>query len=110
LSDSVYDSSDVRVVIDERKLKKVLKGERGPVAAQVLKQCLRIETRAKIMCPVDTGRLRASITSGLVDDKDAIVGVVGTNVKYAPYLELGTIRMSARPFLVPAAYAILGRP
>ncbi len=28
---------------------------------------------------------------------------IGTNVEYAPYVELGTSRMAARPFLRPAA-------
>lgn len=44
---------------------------------------------------VDTGRLRASI-SHAHDDKYAYIG---TNVEYAPYVELGTSRMASRPFL-----------
>ena len=44
---------------------------------------------------VDTGRLRGSI-SHAHDDSAAYVG---TNVEYAPYVELGTSRMVARPFL-----------
>ncbi len=53
------------------------------------------ETHAKELCPVDTGRLRNSITHE-VDDHAAIIG---TNVEYAAYVELGTSRMSARPYL-----------
>lgn len=44
---------------------------------------------------VDTGRLRGSITHAK-DDESAYVG---TNVEYAPYVELGTYKMPARPFL-----------
>lgn len=44
---------------------------------------------------VDTGRLRGSI-SHAHDDNAAYIG---TNVGYAPYVELGTSRMAARPFL-----------
>lgn len=44
---------------------------------------------------VDTGRLRASI-SHASDDSSAYIG---TNVEYAPYVELGTHKMAARPFL-----------
>lgn len=37
------------------------------------------------------------------EDKDGQVTVyVGTNVQYAPYQELGTVKMDARPFLRPA--------
>lgn len=44
---------------------------------------------------VDTGRLRGSI-SHAHDDTSAYIG---TNVEYAPYVELGTHKMAARPFL-----------
>ena len=74
---------------------------------------------------VDTGRLRNSITYAVKkregeaisyrDDegntyRDRIgSGVeenevyIGTNVEYAPYVEMGTSRMPSRPFLKPAA-------
>lgn len=56
------------------------------------------EAYAKEECPVDTGTLRNSI-SHAVDDNTAIIG---TNVEYAPYVELGTSKMDARPYLRPA--------
>ena len=37
-------------------------------------------------CPVDTGRLKNSITSAVEGDS----AVIGTNVEYAPYVEFGT--------------------
>lgn len=51
---------------------------------------------------VDTGRLRASYTwaMGRVGRRPFVE--VGTNVKYAPFLEFGTRRMRARPHLRPA--------
>lgn len=45
-----------------------------------------------------TGRLRNSIAN----DHDETAVYVGTNVEYAPYVELGTYKMPARPFLRPA--------
>lgn len=53
---------------------------------------------AKQHCPVDTGRLRSSIqyVPGKMECK------VGTNVSYGPFVELGTSKMGARPFLFPA--------
>jgi HK97 gp10 family phage protein len=53
---------------------------------------------------VDTGRLRASITHEVHKEGDQIVGLVGTNVEYAPHLEFGTNKMAARPFLRPALF------
>lgn len=60
---------------------------------------LTAETYAKEGCPVDTGRLRNSITH----DYDSRSAVIGTNVEYGKYVELGTVHMSSRPFLGPAA-------
>lgn len=59
------------------------------------------EGYAKRACPVDTGRLRNSITH-IVDEGTRHV-VIGTNVEYAPYVELGTRRQKSQPFLKPAA-------
>ena len=60
----------------------------------------KAETYAKQICPVDTGRLRNSITHA---QQDLNTEVIGTNVYYAPFVELGTVRAKARPFLRPAA-------
>jgi HK97 gp10 family phage protein len=47
-----------------------------------------------------TGNLQASITSEL--DAEALRVTVGSPVEYALYLELGTHRMAARPFVYRA--------
>lgn len=60
---------------------------------------LTAEGYAKLACPVDTGRLRNSISHARDDE----AAYIGTNVEYAPYVELGTSRMKPRPFLTPAA-------
>lgn len=44
---------------------------------------------AQDLCPVDTGRLRDSITHAYNDDGHQVTLLVGTNVYYAPYVELG---------------------
>lgn len=59
------------------------------------------EGYAKRACPFDTGRLRNSITH--IVDEDGKRAIIGTNVEYAPYVELGTRRQKPRPFLKPAA-------
>lgn len=88
------------------------------------------EGYAARLCPVDTGRLRNSIThvtnknSGMAKsftyDVDAGKGktisvtdttilvaeenqvTIGTNVEYAPYVEMGTVKTKAQPFLGPS--------
>lgn len=60
---------------------------------------LTAEKYAKEIVPVDTGRLRNSITHA-VEDKAVYIG---TNVEYAPPVEYGTVKQKAQPFLRPAA-------
>lgn len=62
---------------------------------------LLAENYAAKKCPVDTGNLRASITHEVDDGDNAVY--IGTNVEYARYVELGTSRQKAQPFLRPAA-------
>lgn len=48
------------------------------------------ERGARQKAPVDTGVLRASITSSVRSSQDAVTGVTGSNVKYALWVEEGT--------------------
>ncbi|MEG2229946.1 MAG: hypothetical protein RRY22_04140 [Bacilli bacterium] len=71
---------------------------------------LTAEKYAKEICPVGTpestgipgyigGRLRNSITHKQIDeDTEAI----GSAVEYAPFVELGTVKMKSQPYLKPA--------
>lgn len=69
--------------------------------AQALEICGgKAESYAKEACPVDTGNLRNSITHAQTGEEEE---TIGSDVFYAPYVELGTRRMSERPFLRPAA-------
>jgi len=72
---------------------------RGPGLEDAMKAATLAVTRdAKIFAPVDTGRLRASIMPEVVQREMALEGVVGSNVSYAPFQELGTA-----PFWPPVA-------
>ena len=59
-----------------------------------------VEGEAKRLAPVDTGFLRSSIRTDIVGAMAADV-VVGAS--YGIYVELGTSRSGAQPFLAPAA-------
>ncbi len=69
-----------------------------------------------LMVPVQTGRLRGSITyatarertdakikgDGVSQPKDKDTVHIGSNVEYSNYVEFGTKYMGAQPFLRPA--------
>lgn len=96
------------------------------VKDRLKKQAFKIELAAKETVVVDTGRLRASIStnwagSSVAEGKTGsqaksgdgvkrpegpkeLVYVVGVNVFYGPYIEHGTSRMPARPYLYPAYF------
>lgn len=50
---------------------------------------------------IDTGKLRQSIFRKMISSTEVIVG---TPLRYGYWLELGTAKMAARPFLRPALY------
>lgn len=107
----------IKLSIDERKLQKALrdinkysKDVQNGITKQIAASTLTIESQAKELAPVGTpestgikgyhgGRLRSSINSDLSKPN---IGIVGTNVEYSPFVELGTYKMSAKPFLYPA--------
>ncbi|HEY0891267.1 MAG TPA: HK97-gp10 family putative phage morphogenesis protein [Nocardioides sp.] len=88
---------------------RLLNAPDGPIAAEMLRIGARIERDAKRACPVDTGRLRASITHKVERDDQGVSVRIGTGVTYAPWVELGTSRTPAQPFLRPALANEVGR-
>lgn len=83
------------------------------------KIAIGIEGDAISRVPVDSGRLKGSITyatmkersypKGAAEGNDGVsapndkwTAHIGTNVEYAQHIEYGTVRMSAQPYLRPA--------
>lgn len=100
LVDSVRgDEENLEVIADNTE--EVLRRIGGALAA-ALEECgLAGERFAKAECPVDTGRLRNSITHAVdADEKDVYIG---TNVEYAPYVENGARGREGKYFLRHAA-------
>lgn len=93
------------IVFDEQALDELFSSPRGPVGRDLARRTIQVESAAKRAAPVDTGRLRGSITRELGEDAQGLVGRIGTNVEYAPHVELGTSRMTAQPYLRPALSA-----
>ena len=62
----------------------------------------KVSNVAKQIVPVDTGRLKSSIQISNLVERPASAEV-GTNVEYAPFVEFGTSRQRAQPYLRPAS-------
>jgi HK97 gp10 family phage protein len=97
-----------RVEIDQAGLYEIFESPDGPLAAFLTLVVVRVANRAKKLCPVDTGRLRSSLDWSIELESGKMYGIVGTNVEYAIYVEFGTTRMAAQPYLIPALYGVLG--
>jgi HK97 gp10 family phage protein len=97
--------ADFELRFDRTALVALLSNPNGEIGRDLQRRALRIEAAAKRLCPVDTGRLRASITHELGRDGQGMFALVGTNIDYAIYQEFGTRYMAAQPFLRPAIMA-----
>ena len=89
------------VTVKQDNTKQVVDGIGSAIEVALEKIGLLAEGYAQKKCPVDTGNLRGSITHEVDAGDNAVY--IGTNVEYAPYVELGTSRQKAQPFLRPAA-------
>lgn len=62
----------------------------NPVIEAMAKATLIVTRSARMKAPVDRGALRASIVPDIVTRTNEVQGVVGSNLRYAPYQEFGT--------------------
>lgn len=98
-------STGVQIKIISNRLPQISAAIRPAVVQEVQKAAFDIEARAKALAPVKTGTLRRSIHS--VFSNGGLTGLVGPSVLYGKFVEFGTRRMGARPFMRPAAEAVL---
>lgn len=89
------------VIIQENNVEQAQRLFKQRIAAALEEIGLAAERFAKAKCPVDTGRLRNSITHVIDAGREEVH--IGTNVEYAPYVELGTHGRKGVGFLKSAA-------
>lgn len=103
-------------------LQELLSGPTGPVARDLARRAVRVETAAKILLNDSypppstpgspphkrTARLQASINWHISADSQGLYAAIGTDLDYGGYLERGTDRIAPRPFLKPALAAAAG--
>lgn len=84
------------------KLQKALqdKQQLNSVKKIVMRNGAEMQQKAMRLVPVDTGALKRSILLQIVDDGLAAKMTVGMH--YGPYVEYGTRKMNAQPFVRPA--------
>lgn len=89
------------VKVNSVAIRQLLNGPEGPVGDRLLRTGVSVVNRAKRHCPVDTGRLRSSITTTQPVRRSQVHLVlrVGSNVKYARFVEVGTRYMRGRRYL-----------
>ena len=113
---------DIDLTVNDEEIKK-LTALAIEQACELIGQAAVRYAGDRTICPVDTGRLSNSMTyatkqhsatMSYADDSgkpytvalsqmpDKGEVIFGTNVEYAPYVEMGTRRSAAQPFLKPA--------
>ena len=89
----------ISVTIDTARLDAIADKLPATVSKALLTLGYRVEGDAKQFAPVDTGALRNSINTEQVN---AMTVHIQDGVEYGIYQELGTRKMKAQPFMIPA--------
>lgn len=85
----------VRIVVDSSWMERL----REPITRKLESAGAQIEATARNLVPVETGRLRNSL---MHEVKGLTLRVGSRDVEYSMYVEYGTSRMRAQPYLRPA--------
>ena len=90
--------------LDTRELDKLAAALNGNRMDVLTAAGFEVEQSAKKRAPYRTGALSNSIRSEKYDENTVRIT---PGVNYAPFVELGTSRMSARPYLFPALEEVI---
>ena len=95
-----WTNGNVTITIDLRGLQELIDKE-PQRAERILRQvAFRAEGYMKELAAVDTGAMKNSIDTEMIDSYTAHIG---PHVEYAIYQEFGTYKMAAHPFVIPGA-------
>jgi len=81
-----------------RDLKAGAAGVEAKAPLVVKRTAFDIEATGKVNAPVDTGNLESSIST----DVDGLTAEIGPTAEYGGYVEYGTSKMDAQPYMGPA--------
>lgn len=71
---------------------------KGLAGIAIRRTALAVERDAKVLCPVDTGNLRNSISMSYAD----LRAEIGPTAYYGVFVEFGTSRMAPEAFMGPS--------
>jgi HK97 gp10 family phage protein len=103
----VAGATGVTIRIVSNKLASTAAGQHAETLAAVSRAGFAIEAAGKAKAPVLTGTLRRSIHTVL--SNGGATATVGPSVNYGIFVEFGTRRMGARPYMRPAAELVFPR-
>ena len=92
--------ASVEIRLDTRELERIARGLNADVDDVLGILAHQVEGISKALAPVDTGALKNSIGTKRQKQNE---WRVHDGVEYGIYQELGTSKMAAQPFMVPAA-------
>jgi HK97 gp10 family phage protein len=93
-----------RLKLHPRRIKTAFFKELNIAAVEIANDA---ETIAKTIVPVDTGELKGSISTKVVKNKNDVTIKLQAEADHAKYVEFGTVKMNAQPFLLPSLKAAL---
>lgn len=100
-------SNLIQIKIDQSALRRLTDTKDGDVSKAMLIVGIKVANEAKIRCPVDTGRLRSSISVEQKREGRYWATYVGSNVEYAYWVHEGSRGRPGRPFLQDAYNAVI---
>lgn len=89
------------VRVENDHTQEVLKALKDGIRRSLLESGKLVLTSAQAAVPVDTGKLKRSLYSEMKGDSEVEIG--SRNVAYNIYVECGTSKMGAQPYLLPSA-------
>lgn len=92
----------MRIRVLQNDFARIARDLRPALQAVVAETAVNVSGDAKQRAPVRTGNLRRSI---ITRHHGGLLSIVSSDVEYGPYVEYGTSKMPARPFLLPALEA-----
>ena len=96
-------SKDFKIEIKFNHFPQLAEKAHAAVSEIVRKAAFDVEGQAKTFVPIDTGALHNSIDVQMEGDLTAIIA---PHTEYAAFVEFGTSKMSAQPYMTPAAEAV----